>query len=770
MKLWVRSALAPPLWSRRLPVGLLAIAVIVALDIAVGSRVALGSALAVIALAVGFLGQRGDTIVVASCCVAAAALSGLWGEWNAAWTVTLVVVAASSVSAVLVSLLRAAAITTSRQLDLLRRLAGLTGGSRSVVELAEALLDVLVPAYADVATLDLAVQDLDRRVGARASGPEAEAIERWLRGRPPVDPSLPGTQQVISTGRLAFVEEVRDEMLREVSSDEADLERLRGLGVRSAITLPLATRGAPFGALSLIIGSSGRRYTHDDLEFAGLVQGRIAIVLDNTGLSRAAARSEATMSAALDSLEEAVTMNGPDGTTVYANRAAVRLLGAATAEEVVNGEPGAISARYRIYDEDGRPYDYRELPAFRALDGEEHPEPKLVRNVVVATGEERWLLNKVSVLRDAGGGVDRIVNVIEDVTEVKNAEVRHRILGEATRVLSETPDLAEVAAVLVPDLADWCAVDVAGPAASAGREPAAGDERVVVALRAGGGELGTMTLGRTRPFSAQDRGLAEELGQRVAIAVLDARLSEERAEITRELQEGLRPPELPAVPGLRTATLYRPAGELNDVGGDFYDAFPTGAGWTVCIGDVAGQGARAATLTGLMRYTLRSVAQATGDQESAMAAVNRALTEQPQLALGTLAVVRLHRGTDGELLLASLSAGHPLPLLVRDGAVHELGAPGPIAGVFEDAAWPMTDTPLRQGDTIVLYTDGVLDTVGDAGRFGDERLLALLEGAPADPTAVVACIDAALAGFQAGPQREDTAIVAITVENAHATP
>ena len=489
--------------------------------------------------------------------------------------------------------------------------------------------------------------------------------------------------------------------------------------------------------MSLIIGSSGRRYAHDDLVFAGLVQGRIAIVLDNTGLSRAAARSEAIMSAALDSLEEAVTMNGPDGATVYVNQAAVRLLGAASAEEVLNGEPGAISARYRIYDEDGRPYDYRDLPAFRALDGEPHPEPKLVRNVVVATGEERWLLNKVSVLRDADGGVDRIVNVIEDVTEVKNAEVRQRILAEATSVLSAAPDreqgLAGVVAVLVPDLADWSAVDVDGPAASAGREPAAGDERIVVGLRAGGGELGTLTLGRARPFSGEDRTLAEELGRRAAIAVLDARLSEERAEITRELQEGLRPPELPPVPGLRTATLYRPAGELNDVGGDFYDAFPTAAGWTVCIGDVAGQGARAATLTGLMRYTLRSVAQHTGGQESAMAAVNRALTEQPELALGTLAVVRLHRGTGGDLALASLSAGHPLPLLIRDGAVHELGAPGPIAGVFADAAWPMTDTPLQQGDTIVLYTDGVLDTVGDRDRFGDERLLALLAGAPADP-------------------------------------
>ena len=58
-------------------------------------------------------------------------------------------------------------------------------------------------------------------------------------------------------------------MLRELATDDADLAQLRGLGARSAITLPLATRGAPFGALSLIVGSSGRRYAPADLEFAG---------------------------------------------------------------------------------------------------------------------------------------------------------------------------------------------------------------------------------------------------------------------------------------------------------------------------------------------------------------------------------------------------------------------------------------------------------------------------------------------------------------------
>jgi serine phosphatase RsbU (regulator of sigma subunit)/PAS domain-containing protein len=768
-RLWVRSALAPPPWSRWWVAGLAGIAAIAIAEAAVGAHQALGSAFAVVALVVGLAGGRGDAIAVAAACLVAAALSGLGSMWDAAWTITLVVVAAASVTAVLASLLRATAVTTSRQLDLLRELAVMADSSLSVPALSEALLERLVPACADVAMLDLAVQDFDRRVAVRVAGPEGGRAEAWLRARPPVDASLPGAQRSIRTGQPLLVEEVDEVMLRAVARDAEDLERVRGIGARSAITLPLATRGAPFGALTLIIGPSGRRYTRADREFAQLIQGRIAIVLDNTSLSRAAARSEAIMSAALDGLEEAVTMNGPDGATVYVNEAAVRLLHAESADELLHARPGEISSRFAVYDERGDPVDFRDFPAFRAISGEEHPDALLVRNVVRATGEERWLLNKVSVLRDADGAVDRIVNVIEDVTEVKQAEVRERLLGEATRVLAAWLDhgttLARLAEVVVPELADWCAIEVPGAAVRAGRDAAPADARVTVPIAGGGGELGDISLGRTRPFSSEEVRVAEELGHRAGIAVLNLRLSEERAAIARELQDALRPPELPDVPGLQTATLYRPAGELNDVGGDFYDAFPTASGWTVCIGDVAGQGARAAALTGLTRFTLRSVSQYADAQHDAMAAVNHALADQSALSLCTLAVLQLCRGDDGAVMLASLSAGHPLPVLLRDGVARELGSPGPIAGVFEEATWETTATPLAEGDTVLLYTDGVLDTVGDDGRFGDERLLSLLQGAPSDAAALVTRIDAALAAFQSGPQRDDTAILAFTVRD-----
>jgi serine phosphatase RsbU (regulator of sigma subunit)/PAS domain-containing protein len=806
-RLWIRSALAPATWSSRWALGAAGIAVIAGVEAIVGPNPALGSALAVVALVVGLWGGRGDAIAVALACIAAAAISGELDGWDAAWTVTVVVVAASSIAAVLVSLLRATAITTARQLELLQGLARLATRTRTVREIAEAVLEILVPAYADVSMLDLAIPGYERRIGVRVAGPHRGRAEDWLRRRPPIQPHLPGAQRAIATGEPTLVEELEDELLQEIAADEADLAELRRTGARSMLLLPLATRGAPFGAITLLVGSSGRRYARSDLEFCQLVQGRISIVLDNAGLSHAAARSEWLMTAALDTLEEAVTMNGPDGSTVYVNQAAVRLLKAQSPDEVLHAKPGTIMQRFLVYDEAGHPVSLQDFPAFRALSGEEHPEPLLVRNVVRATGEERWLLNKVSVLRDADGELDRIVNVIEDVTAVKQAEVRQRLLAEATRILSAPgehgPVFARLAGALVPQLADWCAIDVAAedgtfePAvvvhadgARAGEARAAHAEHtvahvvaegvterastrhgaVVVAPLVGGGRaLGAITLVREDPvrgFLDEDVRLAEELGHRAGIALLNARLSAERAAIARELQEGLRPPALPTVPGLQTATLYRPAGELNDVGGDFYDAFIGGGGWTVCIGDVAGQGARAAALTSVVRFTLRSVARHSESPSEAIAAVSRALSEQSDMALCTLAVLRLRRAADGALVLDSFSAGHPLPILIRDGVARELGVPGPIAGVFDDASWDVTSTPLANNDTVLLYTDGVLDTVGNDGRFGDERLFALLRGAQADPDTLVARIDGALATFQSGPQRDDTAIVAVTVRDA----
>ena len=95
----------------------------------------------------------------------------------------------------------------------------------------------------------------------------------------------------------------------------------------------------------------------------------------------------------------------------------------------------------------------------------------------------------------------------------------------------------------------------------------------------------------------------------LAAAIDNARLYAERAYIASTLQQSLLPAELPEIPGLETAARFRPTGEGNDVGGDFYDLFAAGGrGWSVVMGDVCGKGPDAAAVTALARYTLRAAA------------------------------------------------------------------------------------------------------------------------------------------------------------------
>jgi anti-sigma regulatory factor (Ser/Thr protein kinase) len=153
----------------------------------------------------------------------------------------------------------------------------------------------------------------------------------------------------------------------------------------------------------------------------------------------------------------------------------------------------------------------------------------------------------------------------------------------------------------------------------------------------------------------------------------------------------------------------------------------------------------------------------TGDPGAALAALNVGLMRRDDVAYCTAALVALAEGEDGIGARARVfSAGHPLPLLIDDGGVRTLGRSGPLLGAMERADWPCEEVVLGPGDRIVLYTDGVTDARGADDRFGDDRLLALLSSADgAAPAQVVRTVDGVLRGFESGPQRDDTALLAV---------
>jgi serine phosphatase RsbU (regulator of sigma subunit) len=253
--------------------------------------------------------------------------------------------------------------------------------------------------------------------------------------------------------------------------------------------------------------------------------------------------------------------------------------------------------------------------------------------------------------------------------------------------------------------------------------------------------------------------LAEELGRRSAAAVENARLYTERSRIAQTLQMGLLPDELPQIGGFELAALYRPAGAESFVGGDFYDAFATDRGWMVVVGDVTGRGAEAAALTAQARHTLRTAGTLLGDPVAAIEHLNRTLAQQGDLPICTVAALLLVETPAGTVARIAC-AGHPQPLLVRDDAVRAVGATGAMVGAWDDAAWEAESVPIEAGDVLVLYTDGVIDAVGESGRFGEERLTATLRGAR-DATDVIARVRAALRAFERGEQADDTAVVAL---------
>jgi PAS domain S-box-containing protein len=291
-----------------------------------------------------------------------------------------------------------------------------------------------------------------------------------------------------------------------------------------------------------------------------------------------------------------------------------------------------------------------------------------------------------------------------------------------------------------------------------------------VPLLARGRTIGAITLVSSRPerrYDEEDLALAEDLAYRCALAADNARLYRDRSEIASVLQRSLLPPLLPEIPSVEVGAEYLPVGEANEVGGDFYDLINTVAdGWICAIGDVRGKGAEAASVTALARYTIRAVTMKDDRPSEVLAALNEAMLRQlTGDRFCTAACIRLEPddGSPGVGIDVS-RAGHPAPLLVRpDGTVEEIGPPGRVLGVFDDAE--LRDHSLRfmAGEALVFYTDGVTEARSPDGEFfGEERLRRLLRScSDLDAAAIAARIKNVVLDFQDGYPRDDLAILVL---------
>jgi PAS domain S-box-containing protein len=282
---------------------------------------------------------------------------------------------------------------------------------------------------------------------------------------------------------------------------------------------------------------------------------------------------------------------------------------------------------------------------------------------------------------------------------------------------------------------------------------------LIVPMAARARTIGALTLvsaesGRT--FDQGDVEFAQQIAERAALAVENARLYTERTEVARTLQSSLLPEALPEVPGWEIAALYRPAGHESDVGGDFYDFWEVAGDWLMMIGDVTGKGVGAATVTSLVRHTAWAASEFDSRPGQILARVDAALKRRPALSVCSGLCLRVSEGRG-----TIASGGHPLPLRVGDHGVEALGRAGTLLGAFSKFSWPETSFAMGPGETLVAITDGVTDTVGrDDERFGMVRLQEILgEAQNESPMAIRDRLVAALEDFQVGAQADDTAIV-----------
>ncbi len=525
---------------------------------------------------------------------------------------------------------------------------------------------------------------------------------------------------------------------------------------------------------------------------------------------------------ALDALPDAVTIQAADGSLLYGNHAAARLTGGGdgltaylermevTDEAGVPFDPARLPARRLMAGESAEPVVVRSLDPTTGAVEWSRVQASPLRD---AEGRVRSAVNVIEDITVVKRAEQRAAFLADSGA----------LLGSS---LDTALTLQRTAGLVVPGLADWCSIDLVVPGgrvelvalahadparielghelrrryppdlsaesglgsvlrtgepelyAEIGPELLGGAARgaehlailkeigfssaLVVPLAIGPRIIGALTWVNAesrRRFGPDDLETAQALAARAAVAVANAVVHTARGEIATVLQEALLPTTLPAPPGWELAAHYRAAGAANEVGGDFYDVVVLDDGAVLAlVGDVAGKGARAAALTARTRHTLvAAAALGDGDARAGLDLMTAELQRGDGLELCSVALV-LARGPE----LTVISAGHPLPLVLRDGELQEVGVTSPMLGAAPAGhPWTASAAHLEAGDVVVLYTDGVTDAVGRTERFGDARLHEALRAQPAEAQAAVDRVVAALDAFEEGPQADDRALLAL---------
>lgn len=511
----------------------------------------------------------------------------------------------------------------------------------------------------------IALRDEDDGYQPRAIAhrdPERLRLIEQIRDRYPIRKGTP-LDRAIRRNTPILLPSITQRDLANAAEDEEHLRVLEGLGMRSAMLLPLATaNGVIYGGIMLVSSESARTYTAADLEVAEMVAQRAAAAIHTaTAFAQERQRSErlhfiaqasellvqaGNLQTMLDRLAEFIVRDTADLAYILLaeNSEALRTVACAHKDP----DKAEIAARLR---------------------GQRTLRPEAEETAI-------WLLSQHRTLLHKSVALEPVLAAMWDylASDVKMLDIRSAI----------TVPLFSRGETFGALVAYWC------------------------------------TPGKS--YNEDDVALFTDLGRRVSSAIEHQRAVERERRIAEALQKALLPQAgmFPVRDDLHFAAHYRPSTREAEVGGDWYDAVTLEDGRIfISVGDVTGRGLQAAGLMGKLRQALGMTAMYERDPARMLDAVDFQLRSRGSTSLATafVGIIDPSRKT-----MSYAGAGHPAALLRRGGELLELQSTGLPLGLRDHHERQTSEEVSLEGaDLLVLYTDGLIEATRDLS-FGEQRL------------------------------------------------
>ena len=371
----------------------------------------------------------------------------------------------------------------------------------------------------------------------------------------------------------------------------------------------------------------------------------------------------------------------------------------------------------------------------------------------------------------------RILVVDDEPAILRTVE---RVLGDHYHVTGARS--AAEALALLPELEpDLAIVDVRMPEIDGfeltGRLKAASPDLDVILMTGSINELDGQLIRaiREKAFYFIQKPFDREVLQTLVARCLELRALEQEnrghlARLERELtsartfQRSLLPPDDGRIGRIAVSARCLSCTEM---GGDIFDYAACGPGRTaVLVADVSGHGVSAAMLTGIVKSAFRAAA---AEEFAPIAVVERIWSGLRPFGYERFVTAFCARVSEKGPRLEYVNAGHPSGILwgrSREAAL--LASTGPlISPAWDEPRWEMQTVGLSLDDRLLLYTDGIVETHGEAGLFGAERILALVRREPAGGAALLEAILRAQREFSAGrPLQDDMTLLTVGFERA----